>query len=366
MYLWDARKEPTNEEIEMLKRLCGEGAFGNILLVGTMWDLIPARKMAEAEARESRVKDNQFKDLIAHGARIVRHDNSIVSSHKIMQTRQTRPSPTLDIQRELVDVGQSLENTKAGMLVARPKMARREYVQVEKIKVSQQIEDAKKAQKWVQANELKIDYDLLVNDEEYLADELNVLTQPRDMYLRALDAALSSLNQDEASDKVFEVLRPYLTLPPWLGEQPTPFGKLAVAPFFLGILSAVLFMLLTALFANGWSALRNSDMLTLPSQHFPDASCAIPQCSQGVPQIIPGIDMPGVQEVQMPEAVPRGENPADIPTDQETIEQVVDDDGSRPDGPKTEGGEGATVDLGLILFVTCTTAILGLLARSLQ
>ena len=103
----------SRKNFTMFRKLCGENALKNVVIVTNMWgDVQPEI----GEARETELKqDNMFfKPVLNRGARITRHDNTRFSAERILGLfLDNRPLP-LRIQEELVDEAKDIARTDAG------------------------------------------------------------------------------------------------------------------------------------------------------------------------------------------------------------------------------------------------------------
>lgn len=103
--------------LNMFKKLVGRDSLANVVLATTMWDALPVEEYDKAEARERELKGTEsfWKDMISHGSKVVRHDSASISALSIVQAIISKNRQVaLDIQREIVDAGIPLEQTRAG------------------------------------------------------------------------------------------------------------------------------------------------------------------------------------------------------------------------------------------------------------
>ncbi|KAF8212916.1 P-loop containing nucleoside triphosphate hydrolase protein, partial [Mycena galopus ATCC 62051] len=101
--------------LRMFRKLCGDEAMKNVVVVTTRWDDVQTDRGA-MEAREKELMDTPgkfFQPLIALGARYLRHDNTDASARRIMKALlENQPIP-LKVQAEMRE-GKTLEETAAG------------------------------------------------------------------------------------------------------------------------------------------------------------------------------------------------------------------------------------------------------------
>ncbi|ETS75752.1 hypothetical protein PFICI_12696 [Pestalotiopsis fici W106-1] len=98
----------------MFKKLCGQNAIKNIILVTTMWEDVKPEAGQQRE-NELRTTPQYWGEMIAKGASMVRHQNNHNSARSIIQTLLNKTTKTtLAIQREMVDEKKELQDTSAG------------------------------------------------------------------------------------------------------------------------------------------------------------------------------------------------------------------------------------------------------------
>jgi hypothetical protein len=106
--------------LHMFKQLCGPDAFSRIVLASTMWEDVSQSAGAK---RELQLKENPevWGHMIANGSKLTRHSNTPASAMAIVQTVLRNSSKegevALDIQKQIVDQGRSLQQTEAGKAV---------------------------------------------------------------------------------------------------------------------------------------------------------------------------------------------------------------------------------------------------------
>ena len=95
----------------MLRKLCGDAAMRNVVLVTNMWDEVSPDT---GKAREYELYNNFFKLPMLKGARMFQHHNTVASAHEIVRLIMANPPVVLQIQRELVIEEKDILNTAAG------------------------------------------------------------------------------------------------------------------------------------------------------------------------------------------------------------------------------------------------------------
>lgn len=104
--------------LNILKTLCGPKYYNNIALATTMWSTIS--DVADGETRENQLKDRMdyWKDMIAAGAKVFRHDKESESAKNIISELLAKTDRTTQFQEELShDNDKVIADTSAGKLV---------------------------------------------------------------------------------------------------------------------------------------------------------------------------------------------------------------------------------------------------------
>ena len=101
---------------EMFRKLCGDTALKNVVLVTNMWGEV-SRDIGDA--REKELSSKFFKPALDFGAQMVRHDNTVQSAHDIIRRVAANRPVVLQIQRELVDERKDIVKTAAGEAINR-------------------------------------------------------------------------------------------------------------------------------------------------------------------------------------------------------------------------------------------------------
>ena len=106
----------TNRNLKMFKKLGGEDALKNVIVVTTRWDDVPEKDREAMEKREDELMKTQgkfFEPLIAAGSQYLRHDNTYGSARRIMNQLVDNDPIALQIQVEMRE-GKKVEETAAG------------------------------------------------------------------------------------------------------------------------------------------------------------------------------------------------------------------------------------------------------------
>ena len=112
----------------MFRKLCGDDALKNVVIVTNMWGNVDPHTGDEREAR-LKGSDIFFKPVLTEGAQMARHDNTVSSAERIVRLILNHHPVPLRIQEELVDERKDITKTSAGVELDREKQE-----QIEKYK----------------------------------------------------------------------------------------------------------------------------------------------------------------------------------------------------------------------------------------
>ena len=99
----------------MFRQLCGDSTLKNVVLVTNMWGKV---NQDLGEARERELADKYFKAALDKGAQLVRHHDTVQSSHDVIRRIMKNDPTAFQIQRELVDERKDINHTAAGETVS--------------------------------------------------------------------------------------------------------------------------------------------------------------------------------------------------------------------------------------------------------
>ncbi|OQV10688.1 hypothetical protein CLAIMM_14651 [Cladophialophora immunda] len=133
------------KNLRMFQALCGESNYRHVVLATTMW--------AETEGSDARSVQNQrlqelqktyWADMIQSGSKVMKHNGHELSALEIVRTLTARAeSPiTLAIQHQLVDEGQTLDETDAGKIVFEEVIAAKRKFELELDELQESLEEA--------------------------------------------------------------------------------------------------------------------------------------------------------------------------------------------------------------------------------
>lgn len=120
----DFRMGGTNKRnFKMFRELCGESTLRNVLIVTNMWNEVASDL---GEMREKELENKFFKGILDKGARMLRHEDTQESTHRILRYLIHNQPATLLIQKELVNEHKSIVQTSAGSELTRALNEQRE------------------------------------------------------------------------------------------------------------------------------------------------------------------------------------------------------------------------------------------------
>jgi hypothetical protein len=101
----------SRKNLTMFRKLCGDDALENVILVTTKWgDNEPSVEVR----REQQLSDTFWKDMITKGSKMARFMNTHESAWAIVDQIRTKIPVTALIQQELVELQKILPETEAG------------------------------------------------------------------------------------------------------------------------------------------------------------------------------------------------------------------------------------------------------------
>ncbi|KAG1740794.1 P-loop containing nucleoside triphosphate hydrolase protein [Suillus paluster] len=113
LYLYDicqARMLSTSRRnLDMFRRLCGENAEMNVILVTTKWGEV---NKDVGERREQQLKSSFWKDMVAYGSQAVQFDGSHASAWNVMQPILTNKATAAVQMIPETDAGNTLQAVK--------------------------------------------------------------------------------------------------------------------------------------------------------------------------------------------------------------------------------------------------------------
>ncbi|KAG6852882.1 hypothetical protein C0991_008395 [Blastosporella zonata] len=103
----------SRKNLDLFAQLCGPDAIKNVILATTKWDELP--NDGTGALRESQLKGEHWKHMLDMGSRVHRFDGAQRSARRIVNYILAKePLDAVQIQRELVQIGDILAETDAG------------------------------------------------------------------------------------------------------------------------------------------------------------------------------------------------------------------------------------------------------------
>ncbi|KAJ4327230.1 hypothetical protein N0V84_002360 [Fusarium piperis] len=105
--------------LNLLQSLLGEEALENLILVTSMWNMLRDENLGQALQREQELIDNYWAPMQKEGSYVVQFDGTPDSAFGLVYQLAGQDSVVLDVQRQIMDQGQSVLDTSAGIDLAR-------------------------------------------------------------------------------------------------------------------------------------------------------------------------------------------------------------------------------------------------------
>ncbi|KZT63255.1 hypothetical protein DAEQUDRAFT_770777 [Daedalea quercina L-15889] len=144
----------SRRNFHLFRKLCGEGALSNVVIVTNMWsEVTPDRGLAREDELAS---DSMFfRPALDKGAKMMRHDNTYHSAVTIMlQLIPNTPKPLL-LQTELVEETKDIAETAVGAELAHDIEEQRQRYVEEIGELEKEMQDAFRSKDSETAEELK-------------------------------------------------------------------------------------------------------------------------------------------------------------------------------------------------------------------
>lgn len=100
--------------LNICQKICGKAALKNVLLVTTRWHEVEESVGAK---RERELRDQFWKYMLGHESTMIRYHGDNDSAVTIASQLLNKSTIVLDLQKELVDQGKTLNQTAAGVFV---------------------------------------------------------------------------------------------------------------------------------------------------------------------------------------------------------------------------------------------------------
>ncbi|OBZ66121.1 hypothetical protein A0H81_13751 [Grifola frondosa] len=155
------------ESFRLFRKTCGDRTMKNVVIATNMWGDV-TQQQGEDRERELATKGLFFKDALDHGARMLRHLNTIESAHAIIGELMGNTPEVLKMQHELVDEHKGVADTEAGRTL-QSELERQEQRHKKEIEALQN--EIKRLLQELQTNSQTHQQEM--NDLRYAHDRLN-------------------------------------------------------------------------------------------------------------------------------------------------------------------------------------------------
>ncbi|KAM0543977.1 hypothetical protein ACHAPJ_012072 [Fusarium lateritium] len=108
----------SQEHLYLLRKIVGDDALTNVVLVTTMWNILRREDRQRALQREQQLIDNFWSPMIDRGAYVAQFNGTPQSAYPLIHQLADQQSVVLDIQREIVDQDRSILETATGATLA--------------------------------------------------------------------------------------------------------------------------------------------------------------------------------------------------------------------------------------------------------
>ncbi|WXC67195.1 hypothetical protein SNK03_012972 [Fusarium graminearum] len=116
--------------IQLLRKIVGDDALRNVILVTTMWNVLRPEDRNRALQREQQLLNGFWNTMIDKGSYVAQFNGTPQSAYPLIHQLADQQSVVLDIQKEIVGQDRSIGETTAGIsLIQKLKEDRRGYEQ---------------------------------------------------------------------------------------------------------------------------------------------------------------------------------------------------------------------------------------------
>jgi len=164
------------QNLRMFNRLCGDEALSKVVLATTFWGQINQLVAMNHEIELG--KDEFWGKMIKKGSKVLRQDNGSTSAKTIIEYLVRKRTAAnvgvaLDIQKEMVDQGKTLDQTGAGQeMNAQILVMKKEYeTKIAKLRADLKVAIAQKDEDWkshIEAERLKTKAKLEKDEQDRL------------------------------------------------------------------------------------------------------------------------------------------------------------------------------------------------------
>ncbi|KAK2686610.1 hypothetical protein QWA68_014665 [Fusarium oxysporum] len=103
------------QHIQILRKIAGDNAMTNVILVTTMWNILRPEDHQRAVQREQELVTSFWSSMIDNGSIVAQFNGTPRSAYPLIYQLADQQSVVLDIQKEIVDENRSILETATGM-----------------------------------------------------------------------------------------------------------------------------------------------------------------------------------------------------------------------------------------------------------
>jgi hypothetical protein len=185
------------KNFKMFRKFCGDNALKNVVIVTNMWGEVKPH-IGEAREAELMGKGLFFEPALKKGAQMARHKNTVSSAKHIIRLILNRDPLPLHIQRELVDEGKDISQTRAGQELNREladqiRKHKEEDIRVLREEMQQAIDDRDeetRREKEVETRRMQEEIEKLENDARRFASDYQRKKQELETRLAEVDGEI--------------------------------------------------------------------------------------------------------------------------------------------------------------------------------
>jgi DNA repair exonuclease SbcCD ATPase subunit len=95
----------------LFRQICGQDAFGNVLIGTTMWSKLKDRNDSLKRVEQRKKSGDFWANLVSKGARLEEHQDTTESAHRIIRMLMDKSKKPLQLQEELARAGGRVSGT---------------------------------------------------------------------------------------------------------------------------------------------------------------------------------------------------------------------------------------------------------------
>ncbi|KAF9781313.1 P-loop containing nucleoside triphosphate hydrolase protein, partial [Thelephora terrestris] len=185
----------SRKNFSMFRKLCGDNALQNVVIVTNMWGEVDPQTGNEREA-ELRGEDIFFKPVLEKGSQMARHENTVPSAETIIRLILNNHPMPLRIQEELVDEHMDISDTGAGEELNREINAQIRRHKEEMRELKEGMEQAMKDKDEETRKELEIETKRMQREIERFQHDSERLESDYKKEKERLDARMGKMEQE--------------------------------------------------------------------------------------------------------------------------------------------------------------------------